>query len=405
MKLDYSRHSAIVTLILALVVCTVIIVFAIRGYGDGKDCLRISRDVWFCENMQTDSYSAFGYAALYESLRKLYGATIHYFPWTPDANPEKRQDAAGFFLVVNAPERCWNHDEASQLAKFVRAGGGLLVIVPSFEVLDNIQELFKAFELNYVSRKNVNDVSLYSVSCQTAAGIDGMFNGTYAIRLSETRTHGLFRAAVFETLLCDEQGNPVFSRLSAGGGYVYFLHSLMPGFNAELSDPDFPQDSFSDMIESSGIEKIAPKFAEIAHKVKNEIETPADEELKISRSKPGELRSGLSLLQTIFDNASNNGKQIVFFDYLRDKQTKSGLLSVFSSGAFYALVLAVAFMVAGLLFFVRDTIPLPVIIQKRIMDLRATPQREGDPPVMRQAKSRFVAQYIQLSHMLKKTRG
>lgn len=406
MRFFHSRHSVIGTIIVCIAICVIVIVAAMNTPSSQDEKMVVEQDVWSSCSKSTQSYSSCGYAVLFESLQQLYGVSIHLLPWTPDRNPERESAATDYFLIINSPERKWNKTEAASLAAFVHMGGTAFVSLYSFDSLDNIKELFAAVDINYVTRHAAEKADLYKDAYTLTFAYDNSFDNEIYFKISPTRTHGIFRSKRFKTLVADAEENPVLTVLESGKGKIYFLNALLPGFNGEYRAMNFSANIYESYLNRLLTLEGFDRLKEAAKAVMSEYTmSKQDEAVEINTGSVEEINSGLAALDTLFSEATASGRKLVFFDYLGDAQTQAGFLSIISSGAFYALLLAAAFLVAGFIFFVRDPVPVDVLREKRLISLHAVSGSVADPAVLRQAKTRFAAQYIQISKMLKKNRG
>jgi hypothetical protein len=104
--------------------------------------------------------------------------------------------------------------------------------------------------------------------------------------------------------------------------------------------------------------------------------------------------------------ASLNDKAIVFFEYLADENGFSPLLAVFEAGAGWAIILVVVLILSGMMFFIRDRVPVDVYKEIRAAEsIAGNRYSDIDPDITREGKVRFKAQFIATSRMMIKFRG
>jgi len=414
MSFIYSRHSMIAAIILCVAISAVVIVTSIHQMDKEKEPIQVDRRTWYSFDISTLSSSRFGYSSLYEAIRETYGSYIHYLPWSPDRNPEDPlSTATNFFAIINAPEREWNDTEAKELAGFVSRGAILLLVTPSHEYLDNTALLFKQIGKSYVAVKSeranpsfsfTSDPRHVSKEFNTAAPF---FRHDLYLRLSPSRKNSIFISKGFTTILKDDDGYPVLSQFKKSGwkGSLFWLNAALPGFNGEKADLDFPESLSKKIISHYQLDKkINEKLKE-----KSTEKIDIDEDIVADKiqgqGNSASIYSGLSLVDSFMVFARDQKRTIVFDDYLRDRETGSDILALFSSGAFYAVILSAALVFIGLIFFVRGRAPIRLLREGRNKLRHRYPVSELDPLIMRQSKTRFAAQYIQLSQKLKKIRG
>jgi hypothetical protein len=414
MSFTYSRHSMIAAILLCIAISAGVIIMSVYRMNEGKEQIQVDRRAWNSFDISTLSTSRFGYGSLYSAINDTYGAYIHHLPWSPDRNPEDSSlSAESFFAIINAPERKWNDTEAKELAAFVSRGAVLLLVTPSQEYLDNTASLFTQIGKSYSasrSRKN-NSLSSFTSEPQPVRKENSLANPSFRanlyLRLSPSRKNAIFGSGGFTAILKDADGYPVLLQLKRPGwkGKIFWLNAVLPGFNGEKADIVFPESLSKKIISRFNIDrKINDKLNE---KYREQIDFDGNlaADRILGQGNSAYIFSGLSFIDSFLFYAGESKRTIVFDDYLRERETGSDILALFSSGAFYAVILAAALVFIGLIFFVRGRAPIRLLREGRNRLQHRYPVNELDPLIMRQTKTRFVAQYIQLSHMLKKIRG
>lgn len=417
-ELIKSRHSIIAAIILCIVILATVIVINSIDQGKNSSPLQVDRRAWFTFDTGTLSLSRFGYGSLYSALHESNGAVIHHFPWTPDKSLDgSDKSAKNYFLIINGPERKWNNTEAKNLLDFITKGGTVLIVLTSHGTLANISSFLSGIGITYEKKKDrgKNDYSAFTSQPERVKSGEGIhhkeipkFGSMPYLRLSRSMDNRLFNSKGFAKIFLDQSGNPILSILQKKDwdhGKVFILNAVLPGFNGEKRDLLFQESFTKKIVKKYNIDKkLSEKLNEANDKDINPDEGLVTKEIK-GQGDELIIGSGFSFLKAFMDFAKNEKRSVIFFDYLKDKESGSEVLSLFSSGAFYAVILVTVLVFAGLIFFVREKTQIESLRESRYLGKLIIPVSEIDPSMMRQARSRFVAQYIQVSKNLKKFRG
>jgi hypothetical protein len=404
--------------IAAVITSIMIIILSIFSFSkftnNSQEKIAIRHDQWYTNGIGTLDGGRFGYSSFFTAIEKKYGAMIGMLPWYPDERHEETS-ASDYMLIINAPERMWNKTEAAALESFLSRGGNVLIVTPTNNHLNNTSAFLKILGAYYIeiSNESETDISTHLkpyvqlVCTDTHSPLSGAaLRGLVWLREGTTSQNPVFYSEIFHPLYVDPRGKPVIlyvHKKNWKNGILIWVNAALPGFNGEMKDPVFPESASDRLIDKYNVN--IPKLK----KAKKEIDKAIIESRGIEGSPipdqgdTAKILSGISLIETILNFSLKRNQHIIIFDYLRAVDDSTETLSLLSSGAFYVIVLAFILVFAGLIFFVREHSPVGLLREIRINRTNdEIPIPEIDPPVTRQAKTRFAAQFIHIETNLKK---
>ncbi|HEY1405515.1 MAG TPA: hypothetical protein VF857_02800, partial [Spirochaetota bacterium] len=289
--------------------------------------------------------------------------------------------------------------------------GVALIVTPTDNHLSNTESLFKKLSIPFASQKKENEplvtpyLSPYDEIFRSSA-FDWNIPYSSEIRKGSSAKNKVFDSPSFVPIFKDSHGDPILLSLHRKEwrtGQIIWLNGVLPGFNGEEKDPEFPEPylrtlarkyKLSTEVWDSLKGKIESKFGAASGLEGSPIPDQGNRE-KIS--------SGFLLLDSLLSNAAQEDRRIVFFDYLREQSDMTEVLSLLSSGALYAVIIVTILVFAGLLLFVREKAPLNALRENKASQRpEPYPPSETDPPVSRQGRARFAAQFIHIESELKK---
>jgi hypothetical protein len=407
-----SKHS-IIAAIIAAVALTVIIVF-FNSDSSSNEGSRIITDkiTWYMPDTATTSISRIGYNSLYTAAQSQYNASIHYLPWTPDNSPEMNHSTAEFyFLIINAPERKWNKLESENLVRFVQAGGEILIVTPAPSHYNNIKEFFKTLSLNFKNQRDkplFESFALYPVKAAATPAFYNYFEDSdeafFHIRPSSLKIQLPYG---FLPLITQNKNVLLSVKTinSVKKGRIFWLNGVLPGFNGEKGDLKYTDSPLKQILKEKKIDDSLREHIKKKYGRDIDFDNYFGEKYVFPKISDAALSSSLRLIDSFFVRAVENERSIVFFDYLREPTTVTDSLALYSSGAFYALILIAILLFSAIIFYARAKIPFSDLREIRFRTNELYPASQIDPAITRQTRSRFYAQYIHISKMLKKTRG
>jgi hypothetical protein len=409
-----TRHMTIAAVMTSIVII-VLSVFSISRYSfSTQEKIPIRHDQWYTNSIDTLAGGRFGYSSLFAAIEKKYKATIGLLPWYPDERHEGTS-ASDYMLIINAPERMWNKTEATALESFLSRGGNVLIVTPTNYHLNNTSVFLKILGAYYIPTSSETESELAAhlrpyvqiVCTDIHSPLSGAaLRGLVWLREGTSSGNPVFYSDIFHPWYVNSRGNPVIfyvQKKNWKNGCIIWINAALPGFNGEMKDPVFPKSASDKFIDKHNID--IPKLK----KAKKEIEKAIIESRGIAGSAiPNQgdsvkIRSGISFIESILDFSLERNQQIIFFEYLRSIDDSTETLSLLSSGAFYVIVLAFLLVFTGLILFVREHRHVDLLREIRInRAIDEIPIPEIDPPVTRQAKVRFAAQFIHIETHLKK---
>jgi hypothetical protein len=407
-----SKHSIIAAIIAAVIFTVVIVYFNSDSNNSEKNHILTDKITWYLPDTATTSTSRIGYNSLYTAARSLYNATIHYLPWTPDNSPEMSHRTAEFyFLIINAPERKWNKLEADNLLRFIKNGGEILIVTPSPSHYNNVEEFFKTLSIpvhNHKDKPIFDSFTSHPVKASATQNFYYYFEDSddtcYYIRPSSLKAQLPFG---FQPLLTYNRNTLLSVKTvnTTKKGRIFWLNGVLPGFNGEKGDLKYNDSPLKQILKEKKIDEALREHIRKKYGHEIDFDNYFGEKYVFPKINDNILASGLRFVDTFFARAAENERAIVFFDYLREPTTVTDSLALYSSGAFYALILISIMLFSAIIFFTRAKIPFDDLKEIRFRSNELYPVSQIDPAITRQIRSRFYAQYIQVAKMLKKIRG
>ena len=106
-------------------------------------------------------------------------------------------------------------------------------------------------------------------------------------------------------------------------------------------------------------------------------------------------------MEKMFAVLGSKNRQVYTFEHLTTGIDSS--MSIFSSSAFYAIIIAVIFIFCGIIFFVRSGVPVEVLRRVKFEDrIKRYDYSAIEPFIKNDAKARFAAQFVQAEKYLKR---
>lgn len=413
-----SRHWFIAAIIISVLLLVIVPGLIPGNKKNNGDEITVSRESWFMTDPGTMSNSRYGYSALTESLEKKYRAKLHLFPSYPDRDLDSYNRK--FFLIINSPERRWNEVESKELHAFLKRGGDILIVTPEQFHIYNVQAFIKELGIEH----GIEDPGVTYDSWEQAAarahatgefynlyyGSESSFpvpRSTY-LKYSRNLDISFLKKSKdrFVPLLKTDNNRTVLGYLSRkewNGGKIFWLTALLPGYNGSAADLVYTKNFWKSVQSASG---------DAGTKIKKGIKESGDrddteyEGIKSISVSENALSSGLQFVDSLCGYASLNNEAIVFFEYLADANGFSPLLAVFEAGAGWAIILIVVLILSGMMFFIRDRVPVDVYKEIRAAEsIAGNRYSDIDPDITREGRVRFKAQFIAASRMLIKFRG
>ena len=401
-----TRHYLIASVI---IFAAGIALYIAAEKGMVKEKAEMPREVtalrWYSEETSFYSDSRFGYSAIFAALKKKYNLNQHYLPWYPDTESNgKIKDNIKTSVIILNPQKEWNETESEELLKYVGRGGIVFLITPDIDSFTNTKKFLKAAKINYDDKARADYKNIFISEPEyfspTAAGRIYNFQRT-ALRIDKYFSLQRFmKTYPFTPLLKSPEGNVALSKMQRAewnGGCIYWLFSVLPCFNGEKKELTFNDVDMIDILEKSGVDTSAIKD----ESDKSDFAEMQNAKPIAKQGSPEIISSGIVFMERIFAVLGSKNRQVYTFEHLTTGIDSS--MSIFSSSAFYAIIIAVIFIFCGIIFFVRSGVPIEVLRRVKFEDrIKRYDYSAIEPFIKNDAKARFAAQFVQAEKYLKR---
>lgn len=401
-----TRHYLIASVIILI---AGIALFVAADKGMVKEKVEMPREIsaqrWFSQESSFYSDTRFGYSAIFAALKKKYQLKQHYLPWYPDTDSSGVvNDKMKTSVIILNPDKEWNETESAELLKYIERGGTVFLITPDIDSFANTKNFLKAAKVNYDEQARADYKNIFisepDFFYPTASGRSENFQKT-ALRIDKYFSLQRFmKTYPFTPLLKSADGNIALAKLQKRewkDGSVYWMFSVLPCFNGEKKDLAFKDVDMIDILEKSGVDTSAIKD----ESDKSDFFEMQNAKPIAKQGSPEIISSGLVFMERIFTVMGSKNRQVYTFEHLTTGIDSS--MSIFSSSAFYAIIIAVIFIFCGIIFFVRSGVPVEVLRRVKFEDrIKRYDYSSIEPFIKNDAKARFAAQFVQAEKYLKR---
>ena len=401
-----TRHYLIASVIILI---AGIALFIAAEKGMVKEKAEIPREIsaqrWFSQDSSFYSDSRFGYSAIFAALKKKYQLKQHYLPWYPDTDSSgKINSGMKTSVIILNPSKEWNETESAELLKYISRGGTVFLITQDVDSISNTKKFLKEAKVNYDDNYRADYKNIFisepELFYPTSAGRAEKLPRT-ALRIDKYFTRQPFmKTYPFTPLLVSAGGNVALSKMEKAdwkGGKIYWMFSVLPCFNGEKRDLSFKDVDMVEILEKSGVDTSAIKDV----KDKSDFIKKKNAEPIAKQGSPEVIYSGLMFMERMFSVLGAKNRQVYTFEHLTTGTDSS--MSVFSSSAFYAVIIGVIFIFCGIVFFVRSGVPIEVLRRVKFEDrIKRYDYSVIEPFIKNDAKARFSAQFVQAEKYLKR---
>lgn len=407
------KHWFIASIIITLGLMIVLIIYSGFNEHNGKEYVQIKAEAWNNFDTSGDSTGRYGYSALYETVLKKWNAEIYPHPSYPD-------EKFGFsnkknLLIINAPTRSWNDNDVQGLLEYLKRGGEVLLVTPSQYHLQNTSLFIKELgiealleESNEYEAENVwsaKNIAVRKTQKYNSLLYDDEINIPYfenfSIKLDNKIDLKFLKSGKFTVLLETNKQRPVLSLLEKKewkGGRLYWMTAVFPGYNGAYKDLQYYDNFWSILKEANGkpVDRIKSSLNDVMTTgKKNNSE-------KIIAEGKNNLKEQFDFIDAFFSYATDNNIKVYFYDYLASGAGATPMVALFETGAGWTIIIIIVLIFSGLLFFIRDNIPIEMFKEIKQSSKHIKLDSQIDPDIVLESNARFKAQFIEINNKLHK---